>query len=437
MIEAGETMIARIRDAEFAVREGWVRAIHSNHVEATGPLTTIGELCAIATDHGGSAVAEVAAAGAGRVILTPLEAGRTIRVGAIVRSAGRRARIEVGDGYAGRAVDALGRPIDGGAAITPVETAPLGGVPLRPLERRDPAEALATGIRAIDALLTLGVGQRVGVIAASGVGKTSLIEQLARQADCDHLLLCLVGERGREVEALWRTLKSARLTVVAATSDESAAMRARAVERALALAEYWRDAGTKVLLIVDSVTRYAMALREIGLAAGEPPTVRAYTPNVFAMLPRVVERCGATANGAITAVFTVLAETDDLDDPIAELMRSLLDGHVLLSRRLADMGHFPAIDISRSVSRNADRLRMAAHETDARALSRALGAYDEARVMIESGLYKPGTNTLIDTAIATRDEALGFLQQERDQTSPLATTLADLARLASRIDRHG
>jgi flagellum-specific ATP synthase len=318
--------------------------------------------------------------------------------------------------------------------MSDAETALFGAVP-RPLDRRDPSQVLATGIRAIDGLLTLGIGQRIGVFAASGVGKTSLVEQLAEQISADRTVICLVGERGREVESIWRRLSrradSDRFTVVAATSDESAALRGRAASYALCLAEYWRDRGEHVLLMVDSVTRLAMALREIGLAAGAPPTVRAYTPNVFAALPRLVERCGATAgSGAITAIMTVLSETDDVDDPIVELMKSLLDGHIILSRTLAEQGHFPAIDVLRSVSRGAHRLVKPEQAEAMRAVSALVATYDESRVMIESGVYRPGSNDAVDQAVAARPRIDAFLKQgtsdnvATDETVRLLRTVA-------------
>ena len=349
-------------------------------------------------------------------------------------SRGGRDRVPVGDAFAGRAVDALGRPIDGGPAIRPCATMRVTGSVPRPLDRTDPSQILSTGIRSIDGLLTLAEGQRVGVFAASGVGKTSLMEQLAVQVASDRTILCLVGERGREVESLWRTLGSradaSRFTIVAATSDESAALRARAASYALCLAEHWRSKGEHVLLMVDSVTRLAMALREIGLSAGAPPTVRAYTPNVFTALPRLVERCGATrSGGAITAIMTVLSETDDIDDPIVEVMKSLLDGHIILSRTLAEQGHFPAIDVARSVSRGADRLVAPAQAGAMSDTVAMLAAYEDARVMIESGVYKKGSNPVVDRAIAARADITAFLRQGRTETIAFAEVVQRLGTL--------
>jgi flagellum-specific ATP synthase len=254
-------------------------------------------------------------------------------------------------------------------------------------------------------------------------------------------VICLVGERGREVEGIWTHLSARpdakKFTLVAATSDETAAMRARAANTALCLAEYWRDRGEHVLLVVDSVTRLAMALREIGLAAGEPPTVRAYTPNVFGALPRLVERCGATRSaGSITAIMTVLSETDDVDDPIVEVMKSLLDGHIILSRSLAERGHFPAIDVSRSISRQAAKLVDKPHAAAARSAIALLGVHEEARVMIESGVYKSGASPEIDRAITARTALMAFLQQGQDEAVPFDRTVSALRAAIPAEPRH-
>jgi flagellum-specific ATP synthase len=283
-------------------------------------------------------------------------------------------------------------------------------------------------------LLTLGVGQRIGMFAPSGAGKTTLMTQIAQQAQADVTVICLIGERGREVEGIWNTALTAearsRSTLVAATSDQSAAMRVRAGHFALALADHWRSQGKHVLLLLDSVTRLAMAMREIGLAAGEPPTVRAYTPGVFAAMPKIVERCGALrGGGAITAIMTVLSEGDDIDDPVCEMMKSILDGHILLSRQLAEQGHFPAIDIPRSISRHADAL------LDDRGLRRArqvhgwLAQYEASRTLIEAGLYARSANPEIDRAIEKRPSINSFLQQDRQHRSALGSTTEMLARI--------
>lgn len=424
--------LTALRETELVVPFGRITALASTYVRATGPVCVPGDLCEV-EDHAGAwpALAQVAAVDGAGLTLMPIEKAGAIRLGAKVRLRRGASRVAVGDGFAGRAIDAIGRPLDGAPPPRCERQVEPAGTLLPAMARATPDRPFLTGIRAIDGLLTLGIGQRIGVFAASGVGKTSLIEQIVAQADCDHCILCLVGERGREVEGLWNSLSgrqgAAPVTLVAATSDESASLRARAVDTALCLAEDWRDRGRDVLLIVDSVTRYAMALREVGLAAGEPPTVRAYTPGVFAALPRVVERCGARAGGgSITAVMTVLSENDEMDDPIVETMKSLLDGHIILSRSLAERAHFPAIDMARSISRLAARLMRAEHRSAAQAAVAALAVYDDARILIDSGMYKTGASREIDQAVACRDRLLPYLQQAPTVRSPFAETIAGL-----------
>ncbi|WP_235513194.1 MULTISPECIES: FliI/YscN family ATPase [unclassified Sphingomonas] len=417
--------------------EGRLRKVGQGQCVAVGPDATLGDLCAIERDDGGHALAEVIAVDGGELVLVPLEQEAGLRPGARLWRSVAGGLTPVGNGFVGRAIDALGRPIDGGPPVVGDAQRPIVGRILSPMERTMPHRVVETGIRAIDGLLTLGVGQRIGIFAASGVGKTSLMEQIVTQTGSDRCVLCLVGERGKEVEAIWRVLSArrdaARFTLVAATSDQSASLRARASGVALAIAEHWRDQGEHVLLTIDSVTRLAMALREIGLAAGEPPTVRAYTPNVFAALPRLVERCGAAASGgAITAVMTVLAESDEIDDPVAEVMKSLLDGHILLSRTLAERGQFPAIDLSRSISRQATRLMEPAHAAAARRAGAMLGVYDEARILIESGMVQPGASAEIDAAIALRPGLLDFLQQGQAVRVAFRDAVAQLVRATAR-----
>jgi flagellum-specific ATP synthase len=438
--------LRRLAETELVRPYGFVSRVAPGLIEATGPVSRLGELCEIEGDAEADGrkrmmMAEVAAIEGDRVILIPLEQHVSISPDARVTAGTRRDRVPVGAGFAGRLVDALGRPADGLGAIAADRFVPLAGAVPRPIDRADPHEPLLTGIRAIDGILTLGRGQRVGVFAASGVGKTTLMEQLAEQVDCARCVICLVGERGREVEAIWRMLSKrpdrARYTLVAATSDESAALRARSISYALCLAEHWRDEGQQVLLMVDSVTRLAMALREVGLAAGAPPTVRAYTPNVFGALPRMVERCGATrGGGAITAIMTVLSETDDVDDPIVELMKSLLDGHIVLSRTLAEQGHFPAIDVARSVSRGAERLVPPEQAVAMREAVAMLAAYEEARIMIESGVYRSGSNKTIDRAIAVRSPMNAFLQQSKTELCRFSDTVHKLRSLTEGAPAH-
>lgn len=416
----------RVRTFEPALRLGRLTRISSTYLEADGPDAPIGSICAL-EGRDADVLATVVGIDTTRTVLAPLDRIGGVRLGAGVRLVGSAVTPLTGDGFLGRVVDGLGRPIDGGPAVqgTPAVSGVIG--PLRRISSRAP---VVTGMRAIDGLLTLAQGQRIGIFAAPGVGKTTLLTQLASQVEADRTVICLVGERGREVEALWSFglgESRRRTALVAATSDESAAMRVQAVEQALALAERWRSEGLHVLFLLDSATRYAMALREIGLAAGEPPTVRAYTPGVFAALPRLVERCGAMRPaGAVTAVMTVLSETDDLDDPITEVMKSLLDGHIVLSRRIADQGRYPAVDIPRSISRLASLVMTEEHRRLAQRAVASISDYDSARTLIEAGVYAPGSNAETDDAVRRRPALESFLRQSGDKPAGLSSTLAML-----------
>lgn len=438
----GAAVLAQLHALKPARRRGHVRKIASGHVEADGPLATLGDVCRIEAGADGLHVlAEVIAVHDERVVLTPYEQDASLTPGACVEALSSNNCVPVGDAFGARAIDALARPIDGDGPIFHETTAPLHGRVLTPLDRCDAGAVFETGVRAIDGLLTLARGQRIGIFAASGVGKTTLLNQLALQAGFDHCVACLVGERGGEVEAFWRTIRAdharARFTCVAATSDVSPALRVRAVHQALALAEHWRDRGRHVLFILDSATRFAMALRELGLAAGAPPTVRAYTPNVFAALPRLVERCGGAAHGgAITAVLTVLSETDDVDDPIAETMKSLLDGHIVLSRTLAEQGRFPAIDPCRSISRKSERLMAPGHALAARKALAQLSAHEDARVLIDSGVYRSGANPALDEALRDRDALLTFLRQNARERCGFDETAGRLQALYGGAGPH-
>jgi FliI/YscN family ATPase len=430
----------RLRLIDPVARTGRVTRILPTYIEADGPNVPLGALCTIevggAGGRGGerTVLAAVARVDRDTISLVPFEDRPETFSGARVRAWANDDCVSVGDAFLGRAVDALGRPIDGGGPIGTSYRGRLRGNDMPALVRVTPRQRLETGIRALDTLLTIGRGQRIGVFAASGVGKTSLMAQLASQVEADRCVVCLVGERGREVESLWFDSLSeesrASTVMVAATSDQSAAMRMRACEHALALADHWRGEGLHVVLLLDSVTRLAMAMREVGLAAGEPPTVRAYTPSVFAAIPKLVERCGALrAGGAITALITVLSETDDIDDPVSEMMKSVLDGHILLSRGLAERGHFPAIDVPRSVSRLAGKLSSAPQRAHARKAIGLLSTYDQSRILIESGIYAAGADPEIDEAIAKRPALLEFLRQGQDEKVPHADSSAALAQL--------
>jgi len=429
----------KLRSVDPVLRTGRVRRLSATHIEADGPSLPLGAICDVETTSktGNQAFqAEVIRVDVDSIVLSPFEQASPTFSGALV-TASRQSNnlVPVGSTLLGRAVDALGRPIDGMGPLQAVQHFPLHGQELAPLERTSSSQRLETGLRAIDGLLTLGRGQRIGVFAASGVGKTSLMTQIARQTEAEILILCLVGERGREVEALWTGGLDAemrsKMTLVAATSDQSASMRVRAGHYALAISEYWRRQGKHVLLVLDSVTRLAMAMREIGLAAGEPPTVRAYTPSVFAAIPKMVERCGALkSGGAITAVMTVLSETDEVDDPICELMKSLLDGHIILSRSLAEQGHFPAIDVLRSVSRQAEGVVKENQRRHALQILEWLSLHETSRTLVDTGLYVKGGNPAIDRALERHPAIVRFLKQDRDERMETAQLTAALAHLA-------
>jgi flagellum-specific ATP synthase len=428
--------LSQLNALDTVGRHGRLKRIMPTWLEADGPNVPLGTLCTVrANDNDAMVMAEVVKVDRNHIALVPFGDTSLLSAGALIEAVSDDARLPVGDLYIGRAIDALGRPIDGQGLIRCTEYVALNAPLPEPLERTSPKETLQCGMRAIDGLLTLGVGQRVGIFAASGVGKTSLISQLSRQIEADHIVMCLVGERGREVEQLWSTELPVevrnRTTLVAATSDKAAALRVRAVYQALALAQHWRAQGRHVLFILDSVTRLAMAMRETGLAAGEPPTVRAYTPSVFAAIPRIVEQCGAIrSGGAITALMTVLSETDEVDDPISELMKSLLDGHIILSRTLAERGHFPAVDVSRSISRNMASLMSKTHIAAARKVLAHIANHESSRTLIESGLYAAGASSDLDDAIAAKPAIDLFLQQQQDEKMPFAQCVDGLTNIA-------
>ncbi|TKC89457.1 FliI/YscN family ATPase [Trinickia terrae] len=427
--------VAAIRNVDPVRRIGAVTRVMPTFIEADGPGAPLGSLCSIGRDNEAPVLAEIVNVELGRVTLAPYAPVASTRVGDEVRALRLGANVPVGPAYLGRVIDPLGRPLDGGAPFgAPAAHWPLAGAATAPLDRVSPGTPLATGIRALDALLTLGVGQRAGIFAGSGVGKTTLLGSLARHIEADVCVLCLVGERGREAEEFWsRTLSDAaraRSTMVVATSDQPAVMRARSVLVALSIAEYFRAQGQHVLLMLDSVTRYALALREIGLAAGEPPTVRAYTPSVFAALPKIVERCGALKpGGAITALMTVLTETDEIDDPMAETMRALLDGHIVLTRELAERGHFPAIQVPRSVSRVFQHVANAEQRALAADAVAQLALYESSKTLVESGLYAAGSNPELDRALRLRPELIAFLRQDTETAVPREEAIARLGAL--------
>jgi len=353
-----------------------------------------------------------------------------------VVSTGGPLRVGAGRALLGRVLDGLGRPIDGKPLPEGLTLVVVDRAPPPPLGRRAIDEPLATGVRAIDGLMTVGVGQRIGLFAGSGVGKSTLLGAIARGATADVVVVALVGERGREVtEFLDRALGEAgkrRAIVVASTSDAPALERLRAAQVATAHAEHFRDQGASVLLLVDSVTRVARAQREVGLAAGEPPARRGYPPSVFALLPRLLERSGQGERGAITAIYTVLVEGSDLDEPIADEVRGILDGHVVLHREVAARGRFPAIDVPGSISRVMDAIVTPEHRRAAAEVRTLIAAFEEKRDLVTLGAYQPGSDPRLDRAIASQPELEAFLSQRPDSSTPFAETAQRVAALAMR-----
>lgn len=403
--------------AELFRRLGLVRRISGLAIEADGPDVTVGEMCLITPRTVEPKVlAEVVSLRKGAVTLMPLKAAHGLAAGCLVEACGQAARVPVGDELLGRVVDGFGHALDGRPDPSGRQTRAVKSEPINPLLRPRVAEVLETGVRAIDGLLTLGRGQRVGIFAGSGVGKSTLLGMIARHVKADVSVIALIGERGREVrEFIDKHLGPeglARSVVVVATSDQPALARLHAAYAAVAIAEEFRDQGKHVVLTMDSVTRFAMARREIGLSAGEPPTARGYTPSVFAELPELCERFGTSpSGGSITALMTVLVDGDDLNEPIADSLRAILDGHVVLSRSLVQRAHFPAIDVLKSASRvmadvaSKDDLQLA------RAVVSTLDVLERNRQLVEIGAYVRGSNPELDRALSRQARLFDVLQQ--------------------------
>ncbi len=412
-------------------RIGQLDRIVDEHAEVTGLRAATGDVVLIGDDR--ELQAEVVAVGSDRLTVVPFGSLHGFRVGEPVRTSGAGIRTPTGRGLIGRVLDGLGRPMDGNGPLTDVGSEPLRNDPPPPLERPLVTSQLQTGVRMIDGLLSIGNGQRVGIMAGSGVGKSSLLSMLLRGTDADVTVLALVGERGREVrEFIDHDLGPAglaRSVLIVATSDQPALVRRNAAFLATRVAESFRDDGADVLLLMDSLTRFAMAQREIGLAAGEIPTAKGYPPSVFGLLPQLLERAGTSASGSLTGFYTVLVEGDDIHDPIGDTARAILDGHIVLTRELANAGHFPSIDLLQSASRVANRVTSEAHQQLAAEYRRLVATADRARDVVELGMYKAGSDPMIDRALALEGSMAAFAQQPIDQLQPLASTWADLAAI--------
>lgn len=423
----------RVREARLLRPTGKVVRVIGLTVEVRGITARIGEICHVHVPGEPPVVAEVVGFREDVTLLMPLGELRGVYPGCTVVPQGRGLEVAVGEHLLGRVLDGLGRPIDNGSAApeaVPPGThfVPVDRSPPSPLSRQRISEVFATGIKAIDAFLTCGCGQRLGVFAGSGVGKSTLLGMVARFASADLNVIALVGERGREVrdfiEGDLGEEGLARSVVVAATSDQPALVRLKAAFVASAIAEYFRDQGKHVLLLMDSVTRFAMAQREVGLAIGEPPATRGYTPSVFALLPRLLERAGTGPRGSITAFYTVLVEGDDLSEPITDAVRGILDGHIVLARDLAAKNHYPAIDVLQSVSRLMPEITGAEHQEQAARLRDLLATYRQAEDLINVGAYARGSNPQIDAAVDAYPRIMNFLRQHMREKSSFAETMS-------------
>ncbi|MDX2029418.1 MAG: FliI/YscN family ATPase [Blastocatellia bacterium] len=413
---------------------GTVRRAAGLVIESQGPAVSVGEMCYLEGRAGDPNMAlEAIGFRDSTVLLMPLGPMPAVRAGDCVVATGKSARVPVGPNLLGRIINALGEPLDGLGPIDHEAEYPLNRPSTNPLTRADINEPMGTGVRAIDGMLTVGVGQRIGIFGGSGVGKSTLLGMMAKRTTADVNVIAMIGERGREVrEFVDRELGPeglARSVLVVSTSDDSSLLRIRAALTATAIAEYFKDRGRKALLIMDSVTRFAMAQREIGLAAGEPPSSRGYTPSVFGLLPRLLERAGNFATGgSITGFYTVLVEGDDMNEPVADAVRSILDGHIVLSRALAARNHYPCIDVLHSASRLFGQVASREQIAAAGRVRDLLATYSATEDLINIGAYQKGSNPHIDEAIANYDRIIGFLRQDRHEAVSFPAVVERLAR---------
>ena len=431
-----ERLLQEISQCRTMLLKGRVMQLIGLVIESEGPSVMLGELCYVFPRGGEAPIkAEVVGFRHNRILLMPLGEVAGIGPGCDVVASEQSLGVSVGNGLLGRIVDGLGNPIDGKGELEQGLWYPLQNAPPPPLSRARIHDKLSVGVKAIDGLLTLGQGQRVGIMAGSGVGKSTLLGMIARNTEADINVIALIGERGREVrEFIERDLGEEglkRSVVVVATSDQPALVRLKGAMTATAISEYFRDQGMNVMLMMDSVTRFAMAQREVGLTIGEPPATRGYTPSVFAMLPKLLERSGPSERGSITGIYTVLVEGDDMNEPIADTVRSILDGHVVLSRQLAAQNHYPAIDVLASVSRVMLEIVDRPHWQAAQEIRKVLAVYREAEDLINIGAYVSGSNPAIDKAIRLIEAAKAYLQQEVQDAVSFADSIATLIKLAA------
>lgn len=418
--------------------QGFVVRVSGQTVESTGPALGLGELCGIHIRNGRRVMAEVVGFRRDHLILLPLEHIEGISPGDTVTARSTRRHITLSENVLGRVLDGLGNPIDDKGPLAGTDNKELDASSPPPLSREKITRPLALGIRSMDGVLTCGKGQRIGIFAGSGVGKSVLLGEIANSSDADVNVVALIGERGREVrEFLESDLGPeglARSVVVVAASDSPPIQRVKAAFVAVTVAEYFRDKGRNVLFMMDSLTRFAQAQREIGLAAGEPPAAKGYCPSVFSLMPRLIERLGRTETGSITGILTVLVENDDLADPVADSARSLLDGHIVLSRKLAERGHYPAVDILQSISRLMPAVTTAEHRLAAQKLKEIYAIYVDAEDLINIGALSPGSNRRIDGAVALIDRIRNFLIQPVRERTDFAETVRQLTQIVQSWD---
>ncbi|WP_062105077.1 flagellar protein export ATPase FliI [Bacillus niameyensis] len=429
-------LIPLIKTVNTYKRYGKVSRVVGLMIESIGPESSIGDVCYIHVGNGTKRkiIAEVVGFKEQHIILMPYTHIREIAPGSLVEATSKPLQIKVGPELIGRVVDSLGNPIDGMGLPTGMTTTDADRNPPNPLNRPPISEKLEVGVRPIDSLLTVGKGQRLGIFAGSGVGKSTLLGMIARNTKADINVIALIGERGREVrEFIERDLGPEGLQksiIVAATSDMPALMRIKGAFTATAIAEYFRDKGKDVMFMMDSVTRVAMGQREVGLAVGEPPATKGYTPSVFSILPQLMERTGTNENGSITAFYTVLVDGDDMNEPIADAVRGILDGHIVLDRNLANKGQFPAINILKSISRLMSGLATKEHQIAANRIRDLLSIYTNSEDLINIGAYKRGASKEIDEAIQMYPNIVSFLKQATDEKISIDDSIQSLIHLA-------
>ncbi len=417
-----------VLDKSYIKRKGRVSQVVGLTIESTGPDVSVGHICYIKSNkYSEEITAEVVGFKNNSILLMPLGDMSGIGPGSIVEASDKPITVKVSEELLGRVLDGIGEPMDGREPITSGEDFRVSNKPPNPLTRNRINEPLPLGVKAIDGLLTIGKGQRVGIFAGSGVGKSTLMGMIARNTKADINVIALIGERGREVrEFIEKDLGEEglrRSVLVIATSDKPALVRLKAAEVATSIAEYFRDQGKDVMLLMDSLTRYAMAQREVGLAIGEPPVSRGYTPSVFAIMPKLLERAGNSDRGSITGLYTVLVDGDDLTEPVTDTARGILDGHIVLSRKIANKNQYPAIDVLASVSRVMSDITSKEHRAHANEIKKLMATYNESEDLINIGAYVSGSNADIDTAVAKHKDILGFVTQGTHEKIEFQDTL--------------